>query len=192
MEIMRAVLALLEREDGPVILEDFPKDAPGQGDPENMEGMVCPIPLRKPQLDETVLAQIVLHEATQLAPWHELFKSKTGRSTVGLCALPLDQAIALLGELLQSGTSNRVPAEELGFAFRYATEDLRNFYLEAAAMRPGGSASAAKRVDWFWGETSAGELLLKLHPVCLASRDEGVREIASSFLIPRAQKHRLK
>ena len=31
-EVLRAALALLVREDGPVILKDFPKDAPGQGE----------------------------------------------------------------------------------------------------------------------------------------------------------------
>src|SRR3546814_20245121 len=43
--VLRAVLALLERTDGPVILEDYPEDAPAESasDLEDMSGWVCPV-----------------------------------------------------------------------------------------------------------------------------------------------------
>ena len=190
--VLRAVLSLLARDDGPVILEDFPDDAPGQGDPENMEGMVCPVPLRKPETcDAPDIVGNVLSEIDQLAPWQTLFRDSNKRTTVGVCDLDLTDAVRFLGDLHASGRSDAVAAGEQASTLRYASEDLRNFYLEAAAMRPGGAAARAQRVDWFWGDTAAGTLLLALHPACMASSDADLRHVADTMMIPRNQKHRL-
>ncbi len=65
--VLRASLALLERNDGPVILDDYPEDAPVNDADESMEGMVCPIPLRRPaQIDKTDDVALVLAEIGQL------------------------------------------------------------------------------------------------------------------------------
>jgi hypothetical protein len=47
-KVLRTALALLERQDGPPILEDFPDDAPGDG-ATDMTGWTCPISFPKPQ-----------------------------------------------------------------------------------------------------------------------------------------------
>lgn len=195
-DVLRSVLSLLERTDGPVILDDFPKDAPDQGNPENiadnMEGMVCPIPLRKPdRSSEADIIQQVLAEIDQLAPWQALFRESTNRSTVGVSSMNITDAARFLGELLATGRCNTVVPSDWGTTMRFATEDLRNFYLEAASMRPGGAASTRQLADWFWGETSAGALLLALHPICMASDNEGLQRVADTLMIPRAQQHRL-
>ncbi|MGI9478911.1 MAG: hypothetical protein ACR2PI_19575 [Hyphomicrobiaceae bacterium] len=190
--VLRAVLSLLARDDGPVILEDFPDDAPGQGDPENMEGMVCPVPLRKPETsDAPDIVGNVLTEIGQLAPWQTLFRDSNSRTTVGVCDLDLTDAVRFLGDLHASGRSDAVAAGKQASTLRYASEDLRNFYLEAAAMRPGGAASRTQLMDWFWGDTAAGALLLALHPACMASGDDDLRHVADTMMIPRNQKHRL-
>lgn len=190
-EVLRAVLALLVREDGPVILEDFPKDAPGQGEM-SMEGMVCPVPLRRPATSDpsNVLEQI-MGEIRQLGPWREMFLAKQGRSIVGVSKMSIDEAVTALFSILETGHAAGVPDDELGFCLRYASEDLRNWYIEAASARPGGAASAQQLADWFWGETSAGALILALHPVCLASENAQLKRIAAGALVPRAQQHRL-
>ena len=190
--VLRTVLALLERTDGPVVLEDFPDDAPRQGSPEAMEGMVCPVPLRKPPPEASQeLPDRVLSEVAQLAPWAELFRTNKGRTTVGVSGASIDHAAALLADLLKTGRIDSAAEPDWGTTIRFAAEDLRNYYLEAAAMRPGGAASARDLADWFWGETAAGELLLALHPVCIASDNESVRNVGTGMLVPRAQKHRL-
>lgn len=193
LDVLRSVLALLERADGPVILEDYPRDAPGQGDPGNMEGLVCPIPLRKPDTSqEPDIVRNVLGEIEQLAPWQALFRDSAKRSTVGVGDLALPDAVRYLGDILTAGHSQRVVTNERGPALRFACEDLRNFYLEAARMRPGGAASTPALVEWFWSETSAAELLLALQPVCMASGDPELIRVADTMMIPRAQRHRLK
>jgi len=194
-EVLRAALALLERQDGPVILEDFPHDAPRHDEPESMEGMVCPVHLRKPPKgEEPQIMSRIAAEIAQLAPWHEIFVAAHGRSTATVSGLSVNEAARVLNEILATGTTSSVGsgAEELGRCLRFASEDLRNWYLEAASSRPGGAAAAKALADWFWGETAAGELILTLHPVCLASADTGLRGVAESQLVPRAQQHRLR
>jgi hypothetical protein len=191
-DVLRTVLALFERTDGPVILDDFAIDAPGQGQPENMDGMVCPIPLKKPPPDmagEADLIRQVLAEVEQLAPWQALFSEEKNRSatTIGISGMPLAHAISFLGDLLEHGRSDLVADDKWGDTLRFAAQDLRNYYLEAAAMRPGGPATHAAMIKWFWQETSAGSLLLALHPVCSASANQRLSEAARSQLIPRRQ-----
>ena len=190
-EVLRAVLALLEREDGPVILEDFPKDAPGQGDTD-MDGMVCPIPLRRPKRDaRSDIVKEVMVEIGELTPWREMFLVSHGRSIVGVSKLTVDAAASTLGSILETGRVEGVADDELGFCLRYASEDLRNWYIEAASARPGGAASPQQLANWFWGETHAGALILALHSVCLASDNAQLQRVAASALVPRAQRHRL-
>ena len=188
---MRAALALLERDDGPVILEDFPEDAPGQGEM-TMEGMVCPIRLKRPERgDQSELVKQITVEMRDLAPWRELFLASHGRSIVGASKMTIDAAVAALGSILETGQADGVSDDELGMCLRYASEDLRNWYIEAASARPGGAASARQLADWFWGETSAGALILALHPACLASDNPQLKRVAAGALVPRAQHHRL-
>lgn len=189
LKVLRSVLALFERADDTVILEDFPDDAPGQGAPENMEGMVCPVPLKKQAgaLPVDIVGNVV-EEVDQLKPWAELFQTTNKRTSVGVSKMPLPDAIRFIGDVLTTGQSDQVIKENWAKTLRFATEDLRNYYLEAAAMRPGGAATTAERVNWFWGETSAGSLLLKLAPVCAKHEHLPLREVA---IVPRAQEHRL-
>ena len=189
-KVLRALLALFEREDGPVILEDFPEDAPG-GAPDDGSGWVCPISLPKPEpeTDSAILAA-VLQEIDTLAPWYELACETRDRTTFGVCGLEVDAVAAFLNDLFETTPANPVPDTSLGQALRLASEDLRNWYLEAATARPGGASSRAL-ADWFWSETAAGAMLLALQPVCAKSADESVRHVAESQFVPRAQRHRL-
>ena len=189
--VLRAALALLERDDGPVILEDFPDDAPGQGEM-SMEGMVCPVRLRRPARgDQSSVVKQVMDEIGELAPRRELFVNSHGRSIVGASKLSIDEVVTALGSILETGRAEGIADDELGVCLRYASEDLRNWYIEAASARPGGAASPQQLADWFWGETSAGALILALHPACLASENAQLKRVAAGALVPRAQHHRL-
>lgn len=191
--VLSAALALLERGDGPVILEDYPLDAPEAADCDDMEGMVCPVRLARPKLDApSDLVSQVGREMAQLAPWREAFLAQHGRTIVGISGMAIDDVVAMLGGLVESGRCDSVAPGMLGAMVRHATEDLRNWYIEAASARPGGAAGAERLADWFWGETAAGGLILAVHPVALSSEDEGLRQVALRALIPRTQQHRLK
>ena len=191
--VLRAALALLERQDGPVILEDYPEDAPDDGSADPEEDLVCPVKLPKPDIAEgSQIAQQIKTETDALLPWCQMSMESRGRTTVGVSGLDIDAVIALLAQLEEGeDAEGRSIESTTGEMFRSATEDLRNWYLEAAGARPGGSANSEVLADWFWRETAAGALIVKLRAIYADSRNEGLREVAEKFLVPRAQKHLL-
>jgi hypothetical protein len=189
--VLRAALALLERSDGPVILEDFPEDAPAATEDE-LAGWTCPVNLPKPTQSESPARLAAIRaEIAQLAPWYALAYERRGRSTFGLCGLEVDGVAEFLHGFLDRLPDNPKPEISLGESLRLACEDLRSWYLEAATAKPGGASASRALADWFWGETAAGGLLLALHPACAASADPGVRHVAATQLVPRIQQHRL-
>lgn len=191
MRTLRAALALLERTDGPVVLEDYPEDAPAAA-PEEMEGLACPVPLPRLPIDAAANPVAAVEaEMAVLAPWYEHALSTRGNTTVGVSGLDLPGVLAFLGKLLAGDMPPPAPGLGLAQTVRFATEDLRNWYLEAASARPGGSAGARVLADWFWGETAAGRLILGLHPVCAISPDRALRGLAQGALVPRVQRHRI-
>ena len=189
--VLRDALALLEREDGPVILEDFPDDAPGQGNQTAAGDLVCPVsfPVFGEQGEET-LADRVQAEIRSLAPWHEMFVSKHGRTSATASRLPVREAARTIADFQATGTA---PVLDTDFAalMHNASQDLRVWYQEAMTAQPGPPPSPTALADWFWGSTSAGDLLLQTQPVLTASEDRRLRQVGRGQWVPRAQKHRL-
>lgn len=192
-EVLRAGLALLERDDGPVILEDYPKDAPAQAVEEEMEGLACPIPLPKPEIAaNSDFERAILAEIGPLTPWYQMALESKERTLVGVSGNSIEENVRFLVDLLEGRADKSEDGDlSLGERMRTATEDVRTWYFEAAGARPGGAASSTALADWFWGETAAGSLFLKLHAPCSTSNDATLKEAAKSFLVPRAQAHRL-
>lgn len=195
-KVLRAALALLERNDGSPILEDFPDEAPGtdpSDDSAQLTGWSCPIALPRAQSRaEPTTLTAVLAEIATLSPWQTLARETRGRTAVGAAKMDIEHSATFLQALLDGGGCADKPCAtlSLGQAFRGAAEDLKSFYMEAATARPGRVSSIAL-ADWFWGETAAGALLVALHPVCVLSLDSGVQRVAKGQLIPRDQAHRL-
>ena len=73
---------------------------------------------------------------------------------------------------------------------KYATEDLKSFFLEAAAAQPGRQADSAKLDNWFWDETTASTVLFALRPILMGSGDEYAAKVGDRTLIPAAQRER--
>lgn len=191
-KVLRAALALLERQEGSPILEDFPDDAPGRA-ATDMTGWTCPISFPPAgATDDPALLVNILGEISNLTPWHTLSVETRGRTGVGAARLEIEKSAQFLHALLKGNGATDNPSEtlSLGQTFRGASEDMRTFYMEAATAKP-SRVSSRELADWFWGETAAGELLLALHPACLESNDAGVRRVAAKQLVPRAQQHRL-
>jgi len=191
MRVLRATLALLERTDGPPLLEDFPDDAPAAVD-DSGEGWVCPINLPPPPVDSVSdLEDAVRDEIARLDPWYTLACETRGRTAFGVSAMSLESIVGFLAAYQAGGETAENPASDrpLAETLRLACADLRCWYLEAAAARPGGDSRTL--ADWFWGETAAARLLMALYPVCTASEDADVRHFGESQLVPRAQRHRL-
>ena len=85
--MLLTALELLEREDGPVVLADFPDEAPLQASPDDAGAWSCPVSFRKEPEGEPELVREVLAEISRLAPWHEMYVARGGRAATPACPL---------------------------------------------------------------------------------------------------------
>ena len=183
--VIEAALGLLAAPSGPV-LESFPEDAPG-GVSDDHSGWVCPVNLAPPPAAaEAAGASAVLVEVDQLRPWYQLGREQRGRTTVGVSGLGIEAAVELLAAYLDD-PSIASPRDGLSLAqaLKFAAEDVKAWYLEAATARPGPARSAAL-TDWFWRETAAGALLLRVASACCRSDVAGLRALGEKSLVPRS------
>jgi hypothetical protein len=186
--VLKAALELLLAESGP-LLADFPDDAPEAG---MIEGWACPVNLPPPPSDESELAAELARELEATRPWHDLWRERRGRSTVGVSGLEIGQAAAYMAAFLEAEAPD-MPRDGLtpGALLKLVVEDLKAFYLEAAMAQPGNASSTAL-ADWFWGETVAGRIMLALRPKLLQHAEESLRLFAQRVLVPQTQMHRLE
>ena len=189
--VLEAALDLLVTAPAHGTLADFPEDAPAMT-AEDMEGLVCPVPLpRRPAPGRVDHAAAVAAEIALLEPHYVAAKAARGRTTFGVSGLDLDGVVAFLAALAAGGSPGPAPGLSLAQTLRFASEDLRTWYVEAASARPGAQASPAALADWFWGETAAGTLLLAIASVCRTHSDPSIRAVAARTLVPRTQERHL-
>jgi hypothetical protein len=169
--VIRSALALLESTPAPSILEDFPEDEP---DSACVVGWAAPAGLSA----DTVLAEI---EA--LAPWYERSKQRSGRTTVGITGLDISTVARYL---LSVDGERPLPNPRADFApvktLRYAVDDLKAYYLEAAT-EASERASGWQLANWFWESTQGGQLVKQLHENSFDHRVEERRH-AAWWLVP--------
>ena len=192
-KVLRSALGLLESDEGPVLLEDFPDDAPAPGiedDEQDSGGWVCPVNLLPPPEDRTELAEAVITEIGRLAPWYELALSTRGRSTVGVSGLDIETAAKLLVGFVEGSTENPHSEWSLAETLKFASEDIRAWYMEAATARP-GRATSIDVINWFWGETVAGKIFIDVYTTGSAMDDAHMKVFVEGFSVPRSQKHLL-
>jgi len=188
--VLHALLSLFERASGPV-LEDFPEDAPA-GDAQSAD-FVCPVNFAAVNREEAGLARALLDEIRELAPWYDLARRRRGRTTVGVYGATVDEAARHIASYVE-GTPDAPPVEgwSAGIAVKRATDDVKAYYYEAVAARP-GNLSAKAIEDWFWRETAAAKAFLAIRELCLKSDDESLKPLGKLSLIPRfvTDDHRL-
>ena len=172
--VLRATAELLERSDGPLIV-DYPEEI---AEPADFTGWACPIALAPTAVD-TLAAEI-----DRLATWHDKAVAKTGRTTVGVSGLDMPAA----GALLSAALNGELPPAQ---ALKEAVDDLRAYYLEAASAFP-DPGTPKMRKAWLWDETLFAKALLALQPRLAASADPQHKVLANLTLIPAAERHRLE
>ncbi len=188
--VLRAALALFTAPAGPVI-EDFEEDAPG-ADPDDYSGWVCPVALPAPPdgsaVPGSLLAQVQA-EVDSLAPWYDLARERRGRTTVGVSGMSVVDAAAFLIRFLDDREiESPDPALSVPHAAKFAADDLKAWYFEAATARPGANGSVPLN-DWFWQETAAGRLLLSLSAACRGIDAPVMQWLAEKALVPRSHHH---
>ncbi|HUB13006.1 MAG TPA: hypothetical protein VMB34_13715 [Acetobacteraceae bacterium] len=180
--VLLAALRLLERSDGPVLLEDFPDDDPrAQPDP------AWQPPAIPGGSDGASLASSLEAEVAALRHAHQHWQARHRRTTVGVSGLKIADAAHYVAEWLRE--NNPVSPRE-GFSapllLRFAVDDLKAYALEAAAA---GAANPSSRQlgDWLWSQTATGAAIHALRAALLHHEDQRLRLIAESFIIPSAR-----
>jgi hypothetical protein len=179
--VLLAALSLLERADGPVILEDYAEEAPGRLPREGWRPAVDLPAVAVPAAGASAAAWA----AALRVEWAPL--SIGARTTVGGGRLERER----WPELLAAFAAGAPPAESpvAGLrpvqAARYVADDLKALYTEAA-VAPGERPSGAQVLDWFWNGTVAAALLRQARGACLASDDRVLNLVATQF-VPAAR-----
>ncbi len=181
--VLLAALRLLERRDGPVVIDDFPLDAPSQyANPEWAP------PFRLPQPDAprapAEWADALAAEMSLVKPWWERARERFGRSSVGVSAQaaqawPAYAAQFLDGELPEPPAPLTSPA----FALRFLADDLKAYYTEA--VQADGPVPSPDQVNaWLFRSTLAGRFLVALRAASLASENKALQTAGGRFLVP--------
>ncbi|MCG8545769.1 MAG: hypothetical protein MJE12_16330, partial [Alphaproteobacteria bacterium] len=86
--------------------------------------------------------------------------------------------------------STEFPGQDLSVpqGLKFAADDLKAWYIEAATARP-GPAGSAELHDWFWQETVGGDLLLRLSAACRAADAAALQNLGEKSLVPRSHQH---
>jgi hypothetical protein len=183
--VILTALRQLERDSGPVIIEDFPDDDPrAQPDPAWHTPFV---PAASADGSFEALAAQLQAEIRQLRGAHERWLAQRGRTTVGLSALPMADCGRYVADWVR-GKAPPSPRDRFSapLMLRFAVDDVKAYYLEAAAAGA-GKPSSRQLGDWFWNETATGGAIHALRQACLASQDERLKLIAGNFMVPAAR-----
>jgi hypothetical protein len=193
--VLLAALHLLTRESGPV-LEDFPEDAPVA---ESDEPWACPLPLPPhPQPADEVeeLRQQLQAEVRRLQPWHQEATRTFGRTAIGLSGLGPEHAEELVS-LVADAAFDRIAAapegakQDMPLLLRFAVDDLRAFYMEAAAAQPASVRPGPEDLNrWLYWNTSLGNALYRARDALSAHEDDGLLLAVGRFMIPAAYNRR--
>lgn len=181
--VILAALGLLERDDGPVILADFPDDAASQRDHPDWAPPFA-LPAGDTPLSPEDWVNALAVEMALVGPWWERARARFGRSTVGVCALPPEAwpgyAAAFLGGELPAPPP---PLTSPALALRFLADDLKAYYTEAAQAE-GPTPSPDQVNAWLFRQTLAGRFLVALRAFALTSDNAALKTAGGRFLVP--------
>ena len=180
--VIMGALRLLEREAGPVVLEDFPDE-----DPRERPDPGWQAPLAKARLADgspDMIARELENEMKQLKSAYHTFVAQRGRTLVGLSGLAIPEAGRYIAQWLRGETQNSPnPEMSAPLTLRFAVDDVKAYYFEAA-MAGIAKPSSRQLADWFWNDTAAGAAIFALRRAYLASDDDRLKAIAGLLLVP--------
>jgi hypothetical protein len=178
--LMRA-LGLLERRDGPVILEDFPDDPPNWLDTPGWQPPSL-LPIGTPDSSAGWEAAFrreiaVLHPAWQRAC------ARYGRTTIGLSGQAPELWPACIAQFLAGELPTVPPHETAALTLRFLCDDIKAMYSEAA--QADGRPPSSRQIDeWFWSETIAGRLLIAMRSMASQSENNALKTVGGRFFVP--------
>jgi hypothetical protein len=169
--VLKRAFELLERNSGPVILEDFDQEDPGS---------IIDSSWRAPDLSG---ASSVATEIKLLLPLWEK-KNARRKSMVGLSNLSIDQAADYLVRF-DTDTPAVNPNDQMSnlLRMRFCADDIKAYYMEAALAK--GTHASMQVGSWFWKETQAAATLIGIRRQNQQNEDV-VRARVCNSLVPGA------
>ena len=180
--VLMQALALLERRDGPVILEPFPDDNPSWFDRPDWQPAMELAPLGSPATAAEWEAALRAELARVLPAW-ERFKARFGRTSVGLSGQQPQAWPAFAASFLDGALPTVALHDTPALALRFLADDLKALYGEAV-QEAGGPPSARQIDGWFWRQTIAGQLLLALRQTAMDSPNNALKTVGGRFFVP--------
>ena len=180
LRVIRAALALLERPDGPVILEDFPEDPPGLVDTADW-----PAPVTEASIFTTAKnwQAAFAAELTAMQPLWQAAQARFGRTSVGLSFQAPEFWPSFASTLLDGGLPLVPELETTALSARFLCDDIKALYGEAAQAV--GPKPSPMQVDtWFWRQTVAGGMLRAFRAVAMASENNALKTVGGRFFVP--------
>ena len=182
--VLMQALGLLERSDGPVILEYFSDDNPSWFDrPDWVPAVSLPLPgvLQGSAAWEAEFRT----ELNAVLPVWERFKARFGRTTVGLAGQPPETWPAFATSFLDGALPTVPYLDTPALALRFLADDLKALYGEA--VQANGDPPSARQIDWwFWRRTVAGQLLIALRAAAMESENSALKTVGGRFFVPVA------
>lgn len=180
--VLLQALRLLERDDGPVILEHFPDDNPSWFDRPGWTPAVALPPPTVPA-DTAEWEAAFRAELALVLPVWERFKGRFGRTTVGLAGQAPEAWPGFATAFLDGGLPTVPLHDTPALAIRFLADDIKAMYGEAA--QADGGPPSARQIDWwFWRRTVAGQLLIALRAAAMVSPNNALKTVGGRFFVP--------
>ncbi|MFK7916447.1 MAG: hypothetical protein AB8G14_00100 [Ilumatobacter sp.] len=175
--VLNAAFALLDRNDGPFIV-DYPEVIAEESE----EPASCPMP---PRHDPDIHAAI--DEASGLRHAYQRNVEATGRTLLGRVASPdVDGVIALIEKLIRLEAGETLDDVELaGGAAIAAGQDIRAYYEEAGLQLADNVTGSRSLESWFYRTTETGQLIRRAQKVM---KEQGTGDdFTVQYLLPGTQ-----
>jgi hypothetical protein len=180
--VLLQALHLLERSDGPVLLEHFPDDNSSWFDrPDWVPAVALPMP--DVLQGATAWEAAFRTELSKVLPVWERFKARFGRTSVGLAGQPPEAWPSFATSFLHAALPTVPLHDTPALALRFMADDLKALYGEAVQTE--GAPPSARQIDqWFWRRTVAGQLLIALRDASMMSENNALRTVGGRFFVP--------
>ena len=183
---LEAGLDLLARSDVPVS-ENF-LDQPQKAITEKTVRWSCPVnlPPRTGGMKNPIGA--LAKEISLLSPCRVSNNAKKGRTVFGVSGLDIyENATFIDGFIADQSITCTAKDKSLAQMLKFAADDLKVWYYEAASLQPGTISEEIS--EWFWCETAAGETLLQLASLMAMSNEKQLTIIGTKGIVPRDFQH---
>jgi hypothetical protein len=174
LDVLRRTLAMANQITGPVLID---YDGPEGDEHVKDTAWSCPVtfPAAVPESESDALVAQLRQEAQLLRPWFDEGQRTRGRSSVGTSGKGVDSIDEMLAILVRfaADADMSVPdgySHPMPQLLRYITDDVRDFYYEAAISKPGAAfPSPLDLLEWFFLQTVAGDIFYQVREKLLAA-----------------------